>query len=202
MNNIKVIVFDLGGVLVELVGVPTMLEWTQNRFNTDELWEAWLKSSAVRTFESGGSSASQFAIDLISEMELSVTPEEFIPAFTNWPRGLYPGVSELLEKLRNNFTLVSLSNTNELHWPRLMNEMGLSDKFTQHFPSHLTGKLKPDLDAFKYVLETMKQDADKILFLDDNEVNVQGALKLGMKSETVKGIKEVEKYLTDTGLIT
>jgi|APSaa5957512622_1039677.scaffolds.fasta_scaffold33524_2 glucose-1-phosphatase len=194
-NHIEIILFDLGGVLVELVGVPTMLEWTQNRWDVDQLWEAWLQSPAVRAFERGSTAAAQFAVDLISEMELSVEPGDFIEAFTFWPRALYPGVTEMLNKISKNFTLSCLSNSNELHWPRLMNEMELSDKFSYHFASHLTGKLKPDLDAFEHVLKELDCDAEKILFLDDNEINVQGALQAGMNAKTVRGIDEVKQIL-------
>ena len=37
MNMIDIILFDLGGVLVELTGVPTMLEWTSNKHNDETL---------------------------------------------------------------------------------------------------------------------------------------------------------------------
>lgn len=201
-DQIEVILFDLGGVLVELVGVPTMLEWTGNRYDVDELWAAWLRSPAVRAFERGDCSAEQFANDLISEMDLSVDSDTFLEAFTYWPRHLYPGVPELLDKLKETFTLACLSNSNELHWPRVMNEMGMFDKFTYHFASHLTCKLKPDREAFEHVLQELNCNASHILFLDDNEINVKGALDTGMNAMTVKGFDDVKSSLIAAGLIT
>ena len=199
-SEIEVILFDLGGVLVELTGVPTMLEWSRNRFEVDELWEAWLNSPSVRTFERGQSTPDQFARELISEMQLSVDPDEFIKAFTFWPKGLYPGVIGLLRVLRDKFKLACLSNTNELHWPRLMNEMKLADKFAHHFASHQTGFLKPDRKTFEHVLQVLDCPAANILFFDDNELNVQTAKVVGMKAETVKGFEEVKYFLENTGL--
>ena len=45
---IEVILFDLGGVIVELGGLPEMREWTGNRYSDEKFWEMWLNSSAVR----------------------------------------------------------------------------------------------------------------------------------------------------------
>lgn len=50
---IDVILFDLGGVLIELAGVEKMLEWSPGVGTTEELWRRWLYSDAVRKFETG-----------------------------------------------------------------------------------------------------------------------------------------------------
>ena len=155
MKQIDVILFDLGGVLIEVSGTPAMLKWTNKNWNVDELWSAWLNSSAVRSFEMGRSTPEQFADELIEEMDLSVERNEFITAFIQWPRRLYPGASRLIESLNKNYTLACLSNTNALHWPRLIDEMGIDKMFSKPFASHLTGKLKPDPESFEQVLHTL-----------------------------------------------
>ena len=129
---IKVILFDLGGVLVELTGVPVMLKWTNHRYDEETLWEAWLNSPAVRSFEKGYSSAEQFADELIKEMDLPVGRAEFIDKFLAWPKCLFPGVTRLMERLKDTYTLACLSNSNVMHWPILMKEMGLEKMFQYH----------------------------------------------------------------------
>ena len=144
----KIILFDLGGVLVELTGVPVLLQWTKHRYDEESLWEAWLNSPAVRSFEKGCSTAEQFADGLIKEMDLPVDRAEFIHRFREWPKGLFPGVPSLLEKLKATYTLACLSNSNVLHWPILMKNMGLENMFQYHFASHLIHKLKPYRESF------------------------------------------------------
>ncbi len=197
---INTILFDLGGVLVELTGVPTMLEWIGNGFDNDKLWEVWLNSPAVRSFETGCSTADQFADAIINEMDLPVERNEFINAFTQWPRGLFPGVSSLIEVLKGHFTLACFSNSNVLHWPRLMTEMGIGSMFDHQFASHLMGKLKPDLDSFEYVLQSLDCEASSILFLDDNEINVRSATQVGMIAHKVSGPHEIKKILRETDI--
>jgi len=195
MNTIDIILFDLGGVLVEMAGVPTMLQWTNNRLSESELWEAWLNSPSVRSFETGQSSADQFADDLIKEMSLPVGMTEFIDIFTKWPRGLFPGVSDLVNKLKKLKTLACFSNSNELHWPRLMKDMGIEKMFNYHFASHKIGKLKPDKESFEYVLKSLDCHPASVLFFDDNELNVSGAKEIGMIAYKARGPQEIEDYL-------
>jgi len=199
---IKIILFDLGGVLVELTGVPTMLEWTNNAYDEEMLWEAWLSSPAVRSFETGYSTAEQFGDQLIREMDLPIGTAEFIRIFTQWPKGLFPGVPRLLKRLKTEYTLACLSNSNVLHWSILMNEMGLETMFDHHFASHLMHRLKPDKEAFEYVLKCLDCKAFEVLFLDDNAINVNSARDMGMMAYRVKGPKDIEQILDKTGILT
>ena len=200
MKKIEVILFDLGGVLVELSGTSEMLKWMKNKPTIDELWKAWLSSSAVRSFEIGRSTAEQFADELIDELDLSVGRNEFIRSFIQWPRRLYPEAIRLIERLNQDYTLACLSNSNELHWHRLINEMGIDKIFSKHFISHLTGKLKPDPEAFEHVLLNLNCDASATLFLDDNELNVKSAQKVGLIAKRVRGIEETKEYLKKIGI--
>jgi len=200
MNDVKIILFDLGGVLVELTGVPIMLKWTNNRYNAETLWKAWLTSPAVRSFEKGCSSAEQFADELIREMDLPVEKTEFIDRFREWPKGLFPGVSGLMKKLKRRYTLACLSNSNVVHWPILMKEMGLEKMFQYCFASHLMRKLKPDRDSFEYVLQQLGCKASSVLFLDDNDINVKSAREIGMIAYRAAGPREIEHALGQAGI--
>jgi HAD superfamily hydrolase (TIGR01509 family) len=197
---IKVILFDLGGVLVELTGVPIMLQWTNHRYDAEGLWKAWLSSPAVRSFEQGRSTAEQFADDLIMEMALPVGKTQFIDRFKQWPRGLFPGVSSLLERLKHTYTLACLSNSNGLHWPILMKDMGLEKMLHHHFASHLMQKLKPDREAFEHVLQRLGCEASAVLFLDDNDINVKSAKQIGMIAYRATGPGEIENALEKAGV--
>ena len=198
---IKIILFDLGGVLVELTGVPTMLKWTRNKYDVEKLWEAWLSSPAVRAFETGATTTEQFADQIIREMKLPVGKHEFTDRFRNWPKGLFPGVPNLLNRLKSNYILACFSNSNMLHWPILMNDMGIETMFRYHFASHQMGMVKPDKQAFGYVLNGLGCSPASVLFLDDNIVNVKSATALGMVAYRVRGLKETEQVLSKIGIL-
>lgn len=201
MEKFEYILFDLGGVLVELVGVPKILEWMNWSVDQDELNRMWLFSSAVRNFEMGRTSALEFAEEIISEFKFSVGPEDFIKEFLYFPKGLHSGTKELLQQLSAKYSLACLSNTNELHWNRLCEEDCIENYFSYNFPSHKTGFMKPDIEAFQHVIKSLACDAGKILFLDDNQVNIEAAILAGMKAVKVNGFEDVKIKLQELEII-
>jgi len=176
-----VLLFDLGGVLIELTGVPVMLEWTRGRFTEDQLWQRWLSSPAVRAFETGQSSPEKFSGAMIAEFGLQVSSETFLSEFLYWPRQTYPGTQALLTELSTQYTLASLSNISEMHWNRICAEMDLVAYFCNNFPSFQTGYVKPDREAYLHALKTLDCRPEKVLFMDDNRANVRRPVLWGWR---------------------
>ena len=52
-EEIRVLLFDLGGVLVEFTGPSTLLRWLGGRLAPEQVWPLWLGSPVVRDFERG-----------------------------------------------------------------------------------------------------------------------------------------------------
>jgi putative hydrolase of the HAD superfamily len=200
-SDIRILLFDVGGVLVELSGVDTMLEWLGRKVTIEELWRMWLRSQPVRRFETGRITASEFAAGVISEFGLPVEPQQFLEAFIGWPSGLYPGTLDMLTRIPRSYHRALLSNSNALHWPRVLNDLKLGAAFDSHFVSHLTGRIKPDSDAFEHVVNCLGCPAAEVLFLDDNMLNVRAAQGFGMQAIRVQGAMEAQKALTDLGII-
>jgi len=200
-GDIRVLLFDVGGVLVQLGGVTVILEWLGNRMSAEELWRRWLQSAAVRQFETGQIDARSFAAGVIAEFDLPVGPQQFLDSFVGWPTGLYPGTLEMLQCIPRRYQRALLSNSNALHWPRVLDEMGLGPAFDNHFVSHLTGRIKPDPGAFEHVLETLGCSAEQVLFLDDIALNVEAARTLGMNAVQVRGLTETREALIRIGIL-
>ena len=200
-EEIQVVLFDVGGVLIELRGVPTMLAWLGHRVTLEELFAQWLASPVVRRFETGRATPADFAEQIIREMSLPVGPEEFVANFRSWLVGLYPGALDLVRSVPPRFKRATLCNTSELHWPRLTGEFGLQEVFHHHFASHVTGKIKPDREAYQNVLDTLGCNAASVFFLDDNMPNVEAAREIGMHARQVRGPAEARRALTEAGIL-
>ena len=200
-GDIRVLLFDVGGVLVQLSGVEAMLEWLDNGISEDEFWRRWLQSVPVRQFETGQIDADEFAIGVTSEFGLPVEPRQFLEAFIRWPTGLYPGTLEMLARIPSSYQRAVLSNSNALHWPRVQTEMQLGAAFDNNFVSHLTGRIKPDAAAFEHVMESLGCSPASVLFLDDNLLNVDAAKRVGMQAVRVRGIDETKLALIERKII-
>ncbi len=198
---IDAILFDLGGVLIELAGVEKMLEWSPGIDSTEELWRRWLHSDAVRRFETGATGRDAFARGVVAEFGVPVSTDEFLAAFTWWPRAVLPGAHDLLSALRGRYVLASVSNTNEIHWDRFANAWALDAAFHHNFPSHLVGKLKPDADYFAHVVAAVGVPAERVLFVDDNAINVEAAARLGLHARRVAGVEGARAALRELGLL-
>jgi HAD superfamily hydrolase (TIGR01509 family) len=199
--QIRVVLFDVGGVLVELSGIEIMTVWLGSGITVEELWIKWLRSTAVRRFETGQGDANEFALQVTREFGLDIEPARFLESFAGWPLGLYPGVMEMLARIPARYRLALLSNSNALHWPRILNDMGMGAAFEHHFVSHLTGKIKPDTAAFEDVIASLGCDPAQVLFLDDNMLNVEAARSVGMHAVRVQGPLEAQRVLIDFGII-
>lgn len=197
----KAILLDLGGVLIQLAGMPTMMQWTRHALSADQFWQRWLTSEAVRKFESGCSTPEKFAESVVSEFDLPVASDEFLTHFLLWPRRTYPGATALLKRLNGTYRLATLSNTKTLHWNRFQNKMTLLDYFDVHFPSHLTGWLKPDGEAFSNATKSLGARPHEVVFFDDNLLNVEGALATGMHVHVVSGVSGLSQKLSRLGIL-
>ena len=195
------VLFDVGGVLVELRGVATLLDWLDHRITEREIWSLWLRSPSVRAFETGQIDAAQFAAGILAELRLDIDAGHFLESFTYWPTALYPGALEMVGRIPPHYRRALLSNSNVLHWRRVLDEMGLGAVFEHHFASHLIGKIKPDAEAFEHVLESLGCRASQVLFLDDNAVNVEAARTIGMRATLVRGVSEAQRSLQQAGII-
>ena len=196
-----VLLFDLGGVIVELAGMPAFRAWLPQSMSDEEIWERWIRSPAVRSFESGNSSAEAFASGVIAEFGLAVEPHSFLAEFEQWARAPFPGALDLLDQLRGRFQLACFSNTNAMHWPRFLGEMGLGEAFHAHFASHELGVLKPDREAYELVVRALGCPAERVLFLDDVAINVEGARDAGLAAHRVQGPEGARTLLRSLSLL-
>jgi glucose-1-phosphatase len=200
-NQIRVVLFDVGGVLVELSGLAMLLSWLQHRITAEQVRTLWLTSPVVRLFETGKMQPAAFAEQMIVELSLRVGSEEFLRELYIRSQRILPGAVELVSRVPCNYVRATLCNTNALQWPSLMEQRDLIGAFDHHFPSHLTGKVKPDEEAFQHVLATLDCEGPETLFLDDSQLNVAAARRVGMIAYQVQGPEEAERALCDVEVL-
>lgn len=192
MSRDKVLVFDLGGVLIENTGRDGLLALLPYTLDTPEMWRRWLASPSVRLFEAGRMSPAAFAEDFIDEWRLNIEPDTFMAAFASWPKGFFPGARELLASLRTQHRLACLSNTNAVHWGRFPDFPAIFDTC---FASHEMGVVKPDREAYAHVLDKLEVRASAVYFFDDLPENVAAAQTLGINAFHVTGFADIEPIL-------
>ncbi|MGB9344602.1 MAG: HAD family phosphatase [Ilumatobacteraceae bacterium] len=190
----RVVLFDLGGVIVDLGGLEDFLD--RHDLDPSEFWPAWLELGAGHRFESGQSTPDEFARAFLEQFDVDLSPEMFLEEFAAWPSGLLPGAAELVDELRSaGITTATLSNTNPIHWASPFNQTVIVPMFDRHFPSFELGLAKPVPAIFELVVEMLTGDPGEITFLDDNQVNVEAARRVGLAAFHVRGPAEARRAL-------
>lgn len=200
-RNIRVVLFDLGNVLVDLGDVSEMHVMLNTQGEESEVWLKWLQSPTVAAFDSGQITFDRFAENLLQEVGSTTNKDVFKASFKAWPKGLFSGALDLVASVKPDYHRAILSNTNAAHWPRLMDEMGLAGKFHSYYASHMVGFVKPDKAIYQHVIDSLQVAPQSILFIDDNQVNIDTANALGMQAFRVKGIEEARRVLDQHGVL-
>lgn len=196
----QLLLFDLGGVLIEVSTTELHLLGGKNKSDV-ELWETWLTCPAVQLYEAGKISDAEFAHGVLEAFSSTIPADEFLQSFTAWPVGFYPGMTDLLIKLRQNYQLAYLSNSNPLHYPRFQREWQLDSYFDHHFASYKMGYVKPQREIFAAMLAGLPFAPESIFFVDDNRLNVDAARAAGIKAEIVRGPQQLLDVLGGAGVI-
>jgi putative hydrolase of the HAD superfamily len=192
----KVLLFDLGGVLVQSEGL-VHLGKIAPRDSPQTVADRWRSSRAVDLFERGKITPEEFAVSFIEEWGLPHTHIEFLEMFASWVTGFFPGAESLIETLRIKHRVAYLSNTNAIHYARLPQ---LSSLFDSGFASHISGHMKPFPEAYAHAISSLEIPPAQICFFDDLAPNVTAAREAGMKAVQVRGLAELKAALKAEGL--
>ncbi len=191
LENIEAIIFDLGGVILNLdynLTINRFKELGGERF--DELYTQANQDHIFDQYETGALSSIDFILYLKKFLPNSVTNQEIIDAWNEMLLDLPVERLRLLENLRNKFKLYLFSNTNEIHFESFSKSFEekyakkalLDDFFIQTYFSHKVGLRKPNIEAFSRVMEDHKLTASKVLFIDDSIQHIKGAEELGIQT--------------------
>jgi len=190
MQNITTLIFDLGGVIINLKTEPIWLqENLATNFHTEKL-NTLRHQNFFNRFETGEISVSDFIRQLMSiSVSNIITQEEINKSWNGILLDIPIYRIELLKELKQRYRLILLSNTNHIHMDYIRiymhQEFGediLDSIFHKCFYSQEIGLRKPDKEIYEYVLQQENLQAENCLFLDDKAENLIEPQKLGIQT--------------------
>ena len=196
----SVLVFDMGGVLYDFQGDRLIAETSRRarRWRSEEVQSIWVP--LVHGFETGASSETDFAAAVVAAFDLTLDPVQFISAFRAAAVGYLEGAVDLLRELAQRQRVLSLSNTNAVQWPKVLEDLGAEDPFHAHYPSHVSGFHKPDPRAYAAITAAHSADA-RFCFFDDRAINVAAARAHGWDAHRTVGVPQLRQTCAKLGLI-
>jgi len=190
LNNISTIIFDLGGVVLNLdpqLSIKAFAE--QSNLSEDEVLSKFMKSDWSYAFERGEITSAEFRNEIRENLEINLSDDEIDQAWSAMLLDLPLTRLNLLAGLRNNYQTFILSNTNAIHI-EVFNEIvadstagnRIEDYFDKIYYSHKIGLRKPDEAIYEYVISRNKLLPETTLFIDDMKSNILGAASVGLNT--------------------
>jgi len=202
---VRVVCFDLGGVLVRIHD-----GWRSACADTGIAYDALLDSEDFRAHvreallaqQLGTCTAHETAAVMSAASGNHYSVEQFVTLHASWLQGLYADVEPLVESLRalDGVVTACLSNTDPAHWARLTDWRADAPyrplgALHHAFASCELGLAKPDAAIFEAVTRVLDVDPAQVLFFDDTPHNVDAARAHGWAAEPIDPTRETVPQL-------
>lgn len=201
----KAILFDLGGVLLNLDYQRTEDAFVQlglTDFNA--MYSQLAQTDLFNRFEIGDISAFHFVNRLLDQLPAGTTANQVVHA---WNAMILDFPKERMEWLRSlgaQKPIYLFSNTNELHIDvvrrRLHESTGsaaLETYFNGVYFSSEVGRRKPNPETFQWFLDQHQFTPEEVLFIDDSLQHIEGASSIGIEARLLKPGEEVSSLFLD-----
>lgn len=199
LNGVKNIIFDLGGVIINLDMNRTFFAFGKLSGKTELPEYSYANQHDLfKQFEIGAVSSAEFRAGLRELISPTLTDAEIDSAWNAMMLFIPQARLDLLDRLKGHYRTFLFSNTNAIHYKEFNrrvkkshNSMGLEPYFEKTYYSHLMGKRKPSPVSFQQILDENGLVAAETLFLDDTPGHLEGALQLGLRTELVTKTNDI-----------
>ena len=206
MNNIRVIIFDLGAVLLNINYHKTIEEFEKLGIkNSSSFYSKKEQTNLFNLLETGKISEKDFTTEVKKKCKCG-SEKKIVSAWNAMLLDLPKHRVSLLKDLNKKYDIYLLSNTNSIHISEFKNIMGYEKYevfyrlFKKVYYSHEIGFRKPNKEAFQLILDENNLNADEVLFIDDSPQHIEGAKNLAIKTYHLKDGEEVTTLFPDIAL--
>jgi len=204
LNGIRNIIFDLGGVLLNIDPKKTIEAF--EKLGMEQLVGDKGLSYDHEIFyrmEQGQITSDEFREGVLELLPSRVSYREIDDAWTAMLLD-FPAVRvELVKNLRKDFKIYLFSNTNAIHVEkfhsnfRIQHGFEVSSLFEKDFYSNEIGYRKPSSESYQKIIRLSGIDPKESLFIDDSLQNVDSAIHFGLKGLWLEPGQKVEKIFQE-----
>ncbi|HVX50541.1 MAG TPA: HAD family phosphatase [Chitinophagaceae bacterium] len=189
MKKIENIIFDLGGVFLEVDYFKTQdafINLGVTHFN--HLYTQQHASPLFEMLETGKITPAAFFAQFRNISGVPLSDEQIRGAWNAMLGNFYTDAFSWLQGIAQRFKIFLFSNTNKIHEDafivKLQQQTGhnsLADFFIKDYYSHTLGLRKPYVESYRAILEEQGLKAGETMFIDDSIKNVEGAIAAGLQ---------------------
>ncbi len=200
MDAVKNIIFDLGGVLLNIDYNKTSDAFKKlGASDFDSFYSQQGANELFEALETGNITEADFYNTMQEHCWPNTTHEQIQIAWNAILLDFRKESLQFLSQLNHKYNLYLLSNTNSIHqvefnkiFTRQTGRSNFDDLFSKSYYSHLIHKRKPYASTYTFVLEDAGINVDETLFIDDSKVNIEGAMEAGLKTHWLMPGEKIE----------
>lgn len=207
-TKIKNIIFDLGGVILDIDETVVYKELEKMGIKTSELAHSKEFIEIMSKFDTGIYTAPTFRKRMKALLGLEkMTDEKFDSIWNAMLLDIPRERVEAIEKVKKHYKIFLMSNTNVIHYDLYVRDLQLRfgynefdelfDKSYFSFAEHLE---KPDPRFFELILDHEGLLPEETLFIDDTEKNINIAKSLGINTYHISR-EELVRNLFENGIL-
>ena len=203
-KKIETIIFDFGGVILDIDPQLTINEFAKLGFTDLEKANSEEFTQLIRKFERGILTPEVFRKKMKTFLGIDISDHQFDDA---WNALLYDIPSErveIIEQVKENYQIFLLSNSNEIHYDLYVRDLQLrfgyrefADLFHDAYFSFDVHLSKPDIEIYEFIINQNDLDPKKTLFIDDRKDNIETAQKAGLQTYLLQKPEKVRDIFTD-----
>jgi putative hydrolase of the HAD superfamily len=203
--KIKNIVFDLGGVLIDLDGKESIRRFEEIGISDAGEWlDPYEQKGIFLELENGKIDVATFCNQLCAHAGKALSFDEIVWAWLGFIVDVPQYKLDYLLKLRENNKVYLLSNTNPIiqeQWARTTNfseaARPINDYFDKMYTSYEIGITKPNRGIFEYMLKDSGMLPSETLFIDDGARNIEVGISFGMHTYQPRNGEDWRKAVDD-----
>ena len=207
--EIKTIIFDFGGVILDIDPQLTINHFEKlGMANSSKFLEKKFIDNVIKKFEKGILTPEVFREKVKECANMSFSDQEIDEAWNALLFDIPAERIQVIEQVKKQYKIMLLSNSNEIHYDLYVRDLQLRfgyrefddlfDKAYFSFDLHLA---KPNPDIYEFVMYQHKLKPEETLFIDDRLENIEAARSLGWKTYHLKSPERIRDIFNDGVLI-
>ena len=201
MKSIRCVISDLGRVIIFFdnnIFFSKMADYCP--FSEEEIREAtFTHINLVKSFDCGKITPVEFFNQVVQNLNASIDYDTFYSIY-NDVFSLIPHVLKIMGRLKRNYRLVLLSNTDVMRYSFIKRKFPEIQIFDEYVLSYEVGFMKPHPQMYRQALKKAEAGAEECVFIDDREDNIEAAAKLGINVIHFKPQINLESALQEMDL--
>ncbi len=188
LSSVKNIIFDLGGVVIDLDRERCVESFTRIGFpEADTLIDFYHPAEFFNRLERGEITAAEVCDIIRSTYPCKASDKEICDSYSDFLSGIPLFKLRMIESLKaRGFKIYALSNINEIVMPKVRqlfeaDGKSIEEYFDKLYLSFEMKSLKPDAEIFEMLIKDSGIKPEETLYIDDSERNIEAGREFGLQ---------------------